>query len=65
MVDGLASQMGGAFRLSSAPGAGTTATLWLPVCTSEAEPARRCRPKPPAMRRSASPSSSTITSWSG
>jgi PAS domain S-box-containing protein len=35
MVDGLASQMGGAFHLSSAPGAGTTATLWLPVCAGE------------------------------
>ena len=31
MVDGLASQMGGAFRLASAPEEGTTATLWLPV----------------------------------
>jgi CheY-like chemotaxis protein len=30
MVDGLASQMGGAFRLWSAPGEGTVATLWLP-----------------------------------
>ena len=51
MVDGLASQMGGAFRLSSAPGAGTTATLWLPVCTSEAEPA----PPPPAEAASHAP----------
>jgi PAS domain S-box-containing protein len=44
MVDGLAAQMGGAFRLSSAPGAGTTATLWLPVCTSEA-----AAPPPPTV----------------
>ena len=51
MVDGLASQMGGAFRLSSAPGAGTTATLWLPVCTSEAEPA----PPPPTEAASHAP----------
>ncbi|MGZ8281659.1 MAG: ATP-binding protein [Allosphingosinicella sp.] len=36
MVDGLASQMGGAFRLSSAPGAGTVATLWLPVWSDPA-----------------------------
>ena len=33
MVDGLASQMGGAFRLFSARDQGTTATLWLPVWT--------------------------------
>ena len=39
MVDGLASQMGGAFRLASTPGAGTVATLWLPVCEGEAEEA--------------------------
>jgi PAS domain S-box-containing protein len=32
MVHGLAAQSGGALTLDSAPGAGTTATLWLPVC---------------------------------
>lgn len=31
MVDGLASQMGGALRLSSQPGVGTVIDLWLPV----------------------------------
>jgi len=31
MVHGLAAQSGGAFRLESAVGQGTTATLWLPV----------------------------------
>jgi len=31
MVDGLASQMGGAFRLASEIGCGTCATLWLPA----------------------------------
>jgi signal transduction histidine kinase len=31
MVHGLADQSGGAFRLSSVEGQGTTATLWLPV----------------------------------
>jgi PAS domain S-box-containing protein len=31
MVDGLAAQSGGALLLDSAPGCGTTATIWLPV----------------------------------
>jgi CheY-like chemotaxis protein len=31
MVHGLAAQSGGTFRMCSAPGAGTTATLYLPV----------------------------------
>ncbi len=34
MVHGLALQSGGAFRLSSVVGGGTTATLWLPVALS-------------------------------
>lgn len=33
MVHGVAAQSGGAFRLDSAPGQGTTAQLWLPVAT--------------------------------
>jgi PAS domain S-box-containing protein len=33
MVHGLAAQSGGALQLRSAPGEGTTATLWLPVST--------------------------------
>ena len=37
MVDGLASQMGGAFRLSSRLGRGTSATLWLPVWVGPVE----------------------------
>jgi PAS domain S-box-containing protein len=45
MVDGLASQMGGAFRLSSAPDQGTTATLWLPVWTG-----RRAEAPTPVLR---------------
>jgi PAS domain S-box-containing protein len=36
MVHGLALQSGGAFRLSSTVGAGTTATLWLPVAATPA-----------------------------
>ncbi len=38
MVHGLAAQSGGTLRLISRPGQGTTAELWLPVCTGEAEP---------------------------
>ena len=34
MVHGLAAQSGGALALDSTLGAGTTATLWLPVCQS-------------------------------
>ncbi|WP_211109587.1 hybrid sensor histidine kinase/response regulator [Azospirillum tabaci] len=37
MVHGLAVQSGGAFRLSSAPGRGTLAELWLPVAATPAE----------------------------
>jgi PAS domain S-box-containing protein len=36
MVHGLALQSGGAFRLASTPGQGTTATLWLPVAATAA-----------------------------
>ena len=43
MVHGLAAQSGGALRLSSRPGAGTTAELWLPR-------ARPCRRAPPPRR---------------
>jgi signal transduction histidine kinase len=40
MVHGMAAQSGGAFRLRSKPGAGTTALLWLPaVDDAVAEPA--------------------------
>ena len=51
MVDGLASQMGGAFHLASAPHQGTTASLWLPVFAG----AREAPPPPrtvPARARS-------------
>jgi CheY-like chemotaxis protein len=44
MVDGLASQMGGAFRLASERGHGTTATLWLPVWN---DPVEQSAPAPP------------------
>jgi signal transduction histidine kinase/CheY-like chemotaxis protein len=39
-VHGLAVQLGGLLELSSRKDEGTTATLWLPVATGEAEPAR-------------------------
>ncbi|WP_270938499.1 ATP-binding protein, partial [Falsiroseomonas oryzae] len=39
MVHGLAAQSGGALVLDSAPGEGTTATLWLPVSGMAAVPA--------------------------
>lgn len=38
-VHGMAVQSGGAFRLESAPGQGTTAILWLPAAEGEAEAA--------------------------
>jgi CheY-like chemotaxis protein len=38
MIHGLAVQLGGALRLKSAPGRGTTAELWLPAAKSDAAP---------------------------
>ncbi len=38
MVHGLAHQSGGAFTIDSAPGQGTTCTLWLPRSTAPAPP---------------------------
>lgn len=40
MVHGLASQLGGGFRLTSAPGEGTRADLWVPVAAEAAAPRR-------------------------
>jgi signal transduction histidine kinase len=45
MVQGLAAQSGGLFELKSTVGAGTEATLWLPVALGEAR-----RPMAPAVR---------------
>ncbi len=39
MVQGVAAQSGGAVALRSAPGAGTTVTVWLPCAEDSAEPA--------------------------
>ena len=47
MVDGLVAQSGGAMRITSQLGAGTTVELWLPV--SEAEQAERPRPAAPTL----------------
>src|SRR5690606_9631158 len=39
MIQGLAQQLSGTLRLSSEPGRGTTAEIWLPVTTAPAAPA--------------------------
>jgi PAS domain S-box-containing protein len=51
MVHGLAAQSGGGFHLASRPGAGTTATLWLPVATRAAEASGHDPSITPAPRR--------------
>jgi len=47
VVDGLVAQSGGAMRITSRPGAGTTVELWLPVSPTEA--AERPRPATPLL----------------
>jgi signal transduction histidine kinase len=47
MVDGLVAQSGGAMRITSQAGAGTTVELWLPV--AEAVPVARPRPAAPQL----------------
>ena len=62
MVHGLAAQSGGALHLSSRPGAGTTASLWLPLAERRRARRARCRGRP-STRRGPRPSwSSTTTS---
>jgi nitrogen-specific signal transduction histidine kinase/CheY-like chemotaxis protein len=46
MVHGLAEQLGGRLQLESEPGAGTTASLWIPVAGREDVPADRSEPAP-------------------
>lgn len=51
MVHGLAEQTGGRFVLSSKPGEGTTAELWLPVAVDEAAPSPAAdEARPPAFQ---------------
>ncbi|HEY0411743.1 MAG TPA: PAS domain S-box protein [Allosphingosinicella sp.] len=47
MVHGLAAQLGGGLTLDSAPGAGTVASLWLPVSDGVAAPAEPARGEEP------------------
>ena len=51
MVHGLAAQLGGKLSIDSAPGAGTTITLWLPISTVPVE--EDAPPGPVAQARSA------------
>jgi signal transduction histidine kinase len=46
MVHGLAEQLGGRLQLESAPGAGTTASLWIPVAAGDDIVALRSEPAP-------------------
>jgi len=45
MVRGLAEQLGGGFAIDSAPGRGTTVTLWLPRADAPADPAPGAEPR--------------------
>jgi signal transduction histidine kinase/ActR/RegA family two-component response regulator len=51
MVHGLAAQLGGGFLLSSAPGEGTRADLYLPVAGAAPRERERPRPTAPALGR--------------
>lgn len=51
MVHGLAAQSGGALRLTSSPGSGTTAEIWLPVHEGEPHPLSLSRPEVPRQPR--------------
>ena len=46
MVHGLAEQLGGRLQLESTPGAGTTASLWIPVAAGADVPPHRGDPAP-------------------
>jgi CheY-like chemotaxis protein len=52
MVHGLAAQSGGSLRLSSQPGQGTSAEIWLPVSDRTADPVRLLEAEPLAAHRS-------------
>jgi CheY-like chemotaxis protein len=53
MVHGLAAQSGGTLQLTSNPGEGTTAAIWLPVVEGEADPLSAPQPDVPPQPRSA------------
>ena len=55
MAKGFAEQSGGAFRIESELGSGTTVTLWLPRAMAGAEPGRGEEAVPPALATPASP----------
>lgn len=46
MVHGLAEQLGGRLQLESSPGAGTTASLWIPVAGGADVPSHHSEPAP-------------------
>lgn len=46
MVQGLAEQLGGRLQLESVPGAGTTASLWIPVAAGDDIASHRSAPAP-------------------
>ena len=51
MVRGLAVQTGGALRIASAPGAGTTVALWLPLADDPSGAVALAPPRNPAAKR--------------
>ena len=60
MVHGLAAQSGGAMRMTSRPGEGTTVELWLPVSDTAGAWPKRCR----LARRSAMRAGHAASWWS-
>ena len=61
MVHGLAAQSGGTLQLGSQPGAGTTASLWLPLAETTPSAAEEQMPRRPSAHRVTRPSWSSTT----